>query len=350
MVALIIISLFTHFFASGADNPSIYHRNDNNETKEQMVENSRIIVYQTNSGEKGELYFRSLTKILTAFEFDHSIRISPKQYPKIAIKVETALAPGLHTSKKLLDSVLKILESRGYKKQDIQIFDRELDGLKSAGLISEDSLNSYKGYEILHSRNDKYFMADWFHDSPLPPTSFDRAKFILKYPSAPQRRIIEERKSYLPAMLFEDAYWINLAIPMDDVFLGLDGAASNMSLGAISNHGRFTLKKTMAPATVAEVMAIPEIWDKRIFSILDFSNYQIANGQRFDSKYNEKEPRFYLSRNPFSLDYVAWGIINKKRIKRGLSAREINNALLFRYANELGLGNPEDTVLKFEAQ
>ena len=275
-----------------------------------MVEKSKIIVYQTNSGENGELYFKSLTKILTAFEFDHSIRISPEQYPKIAIKVETELAPGLHTAK-ALDSILKILESRGYKKQDIQIFDRELDGLKSAGLISEDGMNSYDGYEILHSRNDKYFMVDWFHDSPLPPTSFDQAKFIFNIP-LPQQRIVEERKSYLPAMLFEDAYWINLAIPMDDVFLGLDGAASNMSLGAISNHGRFTLKKTMAPATVAEVMAIPEIWDKHIFSILDFSNYQIANGQRFDSKYNEKEPRFYLSRNPFSLDYVAWGIINKK--------------------------------------
>ena len=104
MVALIIISLFTYFFASGADNPSIYHRNDNNETKEQMVEKSKIIVYQTNSGENGELYLKSLTKILTAFEFDHSIRISPEQYPKIAIKVETELAPGL-LLKKALDSI-----------------------------------------------------------------------------------------------------------------------------------------------------------------------------------------------------------------------------------------------------
>jgi hypothetical protein len=44
---------------------------------------------------------------------------------------------------------------------------------------------------------------------------------------------------------------------MDDVFLGVDGAAANISLGSVNNYGRFLQKKTMAPATVAEIMAIP---------------------------------------------------------------------------------------------
>ena len=65
----------------------------------------------------------------------------------------------------------------------------------------------------------------------------------------------------------------------------------------------------MAPATVAEILAIPEIGRKRIFSILDFSNYQVANGQRFDSKYTEKDSLFFSK---------------QKSILFGLSSMEIN--------------------------
>ena len=346
MVALIIISLLTFFCVNAVEPPSIYQRNDQNETTGESIKSPKILTYGVNLGANGEKYFSSITKVLATFESDHSIRIDPEKYPQIAIKVETGLAPGIQTSKGLLDGILEFLKVRGFEKQNIMIFDREPDGLKSAGFLSGSGLNLYNGYQVLHAMNDKYFMADWYHDSPLPPTSFDRAKFILQYPSSPERRIQEERRSYLLAMLFKDAYWINLAVPMDDVFLGLDGAASNITLGSVSNHGRFALKKTMAPATVAEILAIPEIWEKRIFSILDFSSYQVANGQRFDSKYTEKDSQFYLSRNPFSLDYLAWMIINQKRLDRGLSARELKDALLFKYAEELGLGTSSNTLIK----
>ena len=130
------------------------------------------------------------------------------------------------------------------------------------------------------------------------------------------------------------------------MFFGVDGAASNISLGAINNNARFLQKKTMAPATVAEILAIPEIWEKRIFSILDFSNYQIANGQRFDSKYTEKNTCFFLSKNPFALDYLAWKLISQKRVERKLRKRVLNDSLLFRYAEELGLGSPQKTIVK----
>ena len=109
--------------------------------------------------------------------------------------------------------------------------------------------------------------SDWFHESPLPPTSFDRAKFVLKFPGNLFLRTQEERKSYLPAKVFKDAFWINLAVPMDDPFLGIDGASANMTLGAVSNYGRFSNKTTLSAATVAEIMAIPEIWEKNFFNI-----------------------------------------------------------------------------------
>ena len=86
-------------------------------------------------------------------------------------------------------------------------------------------------------------------------------------------------------------------------------------------------------------MAIPEIWDKKLFSIIDFSSFQVANGQRYDSYYAGSQNAIFIGRNPFALDYLAWKIINKERVLRhGLSVRDINNALIFKYSEELGMG------------
>lgn len=347
MVALIVISLFTFLLLDAEESPSIYQRMDHNNSTDKIVKDAKDWAYSGVAGDTTSEYSSSLSRILPIFEADHSLRINPKSFPLIAIKLDTHLAPGIQTSKNLLDGILDWLETRGYEKKNIVLFDREKDGLKEAGFIAKEQGTLYQGYRVLHSLDEDYFMDGWFHDSPLPPTSFDRAKYILKFPAEPQRRQLEERKSYLPALLFKDAFWINLAVPMDDVFLGVDGAAANISLGSVNNFGRFLQKKTMAPATVAEIMAIPEIWEKRIFSILDFSTYQIANGQRFDSTYTEKQNRFYLSRNPFSLDFIAWKTINNKRDQRNLKRRELNSSLLFKYAKELGLGGVQNTQVKY---
>jgi hypothetical protein len=90
-----------------------------------------------------------------------------------------------------------------------------------------------------------------------------------------------------------------------------------------------------------------EIWEKKLFSILDFSTFQVANGQRYDSFYAANQNAIFIGRNPIVLDYYAWKIINKERkLKHGLQERFINDSLLFKYAKELGLG---DTA-KFNAK
>ena len=130
---------------------------------------------------------------------------------------------------------------------------------------------------------------------------------------------------------------------MDDPFLGINGAAANLTLGGMSNFGRFMNKTTLSPATVTEVLAIPEIWENKLFSILDFSNFQVANGQQFDSRYSASQNAIFIGKNPIVLDYFAWKIISKERIfGHGLSSRKQENALLFKYAKELGLGKPEN--------
>ena len=281
-------------------------------------------------------------EILKVFERENAIDIKPAFFPNIAIKLETQFAPGVSTSKVLVGEILDFLSKRGYTKSQITLFDRERSGLISAGFLpSANKNNLFKGFRVIDSSENEYFREDWFHDSPLPPTAFDRAKFILKYPQNPALRLQEERKSYLPAILLGETYWINLGVPMDDPFLGINGSSANLTLGGMSNFGRFMNKKTLSPATVTEVMAIPEIWENKLFSILDFSNFQVANGQQFDSRYSASQNAIFIGRNPIVLDYFAWKILSKERMfSHGLRSRKQDNALLFKYAKELGLGNP----------
>ena len=289
-------------------------------------------------GQNGMSYH--LDKIIPIFERENAIDIKPTFYPKIAIKLNTQFAPGICTSLNLVRELLIWLTQKGYSKDKIILFDRDRDGLVAAGFLSEKKDDHFfEGVRVTDSSKEDYYQSNWFHESPLPPSSVDRAKFILNFPNDQKLRLREERKSYLPAKILGDAFWINLAVPMDDPYLGIDGASANMTLGAMSNYGRFSNKTTLSAATVAEVMAIPEIWDKKLFSIIDFSSFQVANGQRYDSYYAGSQNAIFIGRNPFALDYLAWKIINKERVLRhGLSVRDINNALIFKYSEELGMG------------
>jgi hypothetical protein len=53
----------------------------------------------------------------------------------------------------------------------------------AAGFLTEDPNDHFfEGVRVFDSSTKEYFQSDWFHESPLPPTSFDRAKFVLKFP------------------------------------------------------------------------------------------------------------------------------------------------------------------------
>ena len=117
-----------------------------------------------------------------------------------------------------------------------------------------------------------------------------------------------------PVLFFlKNVFWINLAVASDHINLGINGASANMSTGAISNYQRFLDRATIAPAAVTEILAIPEIWEKRTYSILDLSKFQFANGGQFDAEFIGRGSTLLLSENPFSIDRFALSVINPKR-------------------------------------
>ena len=132
---------------------------------------------------------------------------------------------------------------------------------------------------------------------------------------------------------------------MDDMNLGILGASSNMSLGMVSNSRRFREDPTLGAAAVTEILAIPEIWERRIFSILDLSRFQFAGGVDFNAEFVDSSPSLLLSRNPFAVDSVAWNFLSRIRASQNLKARKKENALMFKYAQSLGLGKVDNPII-----
>jgi hypothetical protein len=285
-------------------------------------------------------YLHYLNKLILEAEKNGGPYLSPTQFPNIAIKVKTIHAPGHQVSTELLNALLDFLSGRGFRSDQIMIVDRDQKTLIQGGFYSKSKKNGFYGkFKTYSSSSDIYYDSEWFHDSPMPPTTHDRSRFFLEYPKERKKRMEEERKSYLPSILFlKDVFWINLSVATDHINLGIDGASSNMTTGAISNYQRFLDKPTLGPAAVTEILAIPEIWEKRIYSILDLSKYQFANGGQFDAEFLASSPTLLLSENPISIDFTALSVLKDIRKKNGFMERDESQLLLFKYAKELGLG------------
>lgn len=304
-------------------------------------------VFRAKIEQSVDSYRVALEKLISFSEKKGGFKLSPSEIRKIGIKIETSCAPGLQVSSSLVDALLFLLKKRGYREEQVFLADQDLQNLKMAGFAKgESDVRNYRGYRLFCSTDKGFFDPGWFHDSSMPPTIHDRARFFLRFPSDRKKRIEEERKSYLPALLFlGDVYWINLAVAMDSVNMGINGASTNLSLGAIDNYQRFLAKPILGPAATAEILAIPEIWQKRAFSILDLSKFQFAGGQLFDAEFVGSDPFLLLGENPFSVDYFALQALTSAREKRGLKARRVEDVLMFRYAKELGLGDVKDAKL-----
>ena len=303
------------------------------------LEKRSIDVFRAQCGTAN--YFNPLNKLLAVSESRGGLILNPKVIPSIGIKIKTQLAPGLQVSPDLLNALLKILSARGYQSNQIFIADRDLKSLIEAGFnVPGQDISKYQNFNLYSSQDSQYYHEDWFHDSPMPPTLHDRTRFFIDFPLDRNRRLQEERKSYLPSLFFlKNVFWINLAVASDHINLGINGASANMTTGAISNYQRFLDRATIAPAAVTEILAIPEIWEKRTYSILDLSKFQFANGGQFDAEFIGRGSTLLLSENPFSIDKFALSVINQKRVEKGLIERQEEKLLLFKYALEIGLGD-----------
>ena len=239
-------------------------------------------VFRAKSSNTVELSRASIEKLVSLSESKGGVRLNPAVLPKIGIKIETSCAPGLQVSPVLVDALLLFLKGRGYRDDQVFIADYDLMTLRSAGFAGNSGPpRFFKGYQVFCSEDKSFSTRNGITTSNASDTSRSGPFFSPLSQGPGKKNCRGEKELFAVASFLGEVHWINLAVAMDSPNLGIDGAAANFSLGGIDNAQRFLDKQTLAPAAVAEILAIPEIWQKRVFSIIDLSKFQFAGGGRF---------------------------------------------------------------------
>lgn len=300
----------------------------------------REMVFHASEVESRRGCLQAIGRAVPLIEKQRGWRLIPEEIAKIAINLDVELSPGLASRPNLVDATLDFLEFRRYGKGSVMLVAKSMAKAKQAGFGLS---GEYRGYSIVSSEDPEYFDEDWYHDSPLPPAVTDRAKLLLKYPNDLAARLREERKSGLPTVMFlEHARWINLAVARDDLVFGIRGASANATLGTCSNVRRFMNDPTLGPAATAEILAIPEFWENRLFSIVDLTEYQFAGGPGFDAEFLGGRDLLLIGDNPIALDFRALHFLAEARQSHGFKKRDVQGLPLFRFGRDLGLGDARE--------
>ncbi|MFP6900849.1 MAG: hypothetical protein VCA36_07875, partial [Opitutales bacterium] len=292
-------------------------------------------------------YRMALSPLMDRYEKEAGISIDSKRFESIGLKVQTANAPGLATPRALVDATIDLLLTRGFRLENLFLLDIQTRGLRAGGFLpslSQDG-DKYRGVTVKALAGGEYFRPAWFHESPLPPSPGHVVQVRLAYPNNFEAQRREGRRSYLPTpLMLGKVGWINLPVVKDSVSLGVEGAVANASLWNVGNNRRFLDRKSTAPAAAIEILAVPELWERQLFSVLSLEKFQYSGGRNFQAAYVTSRPTLYLSPNPIAIDAAALDVLRAEREKHDLLPRS-KEQLLFQYARSLKLGDAREAKL-----
>jgi len=282
-----------------------------------------------------ESYHRGVTELFVEFEKLSGRRLVPDTHGRAGLKLFTSSGPGLATSPSLVLAVIRQLEKRGFRKDQLFILDQSARDLRRAGFLPQLSArrSDFHGIPVLALDTGAFYHPDWFYESPLP--SFPIGEVANN-----------DRRSLLPYPLISEVdFWINLPVATDCPGVGVSCSLANASIWNVQNNYRFIAEKNSAPVAVTEICAIPELRATWAFTLVSLETYQFIGGPRFHSLYTASEKRLALSSNPVLLDYHILNKINRHR--RANRFKEIpTDSPLFRYGKTLGLGEFSGKTVK----
>ncbi|WP_309400516.1 hypothetical protein [Cerasicoccus maritimus] len=285
-------------------------------------------------------YDYGVESLIAHWEKTTGQKLVPGAKGRVGLKVFTQSGPGLMTPHNLTKAVIDSLVKRGFSKSAIFIIDSNEQRLRDCGYLpSREGMGDETFYDVPVYALDRAGMTDdqWFYDSNLP--SRERmARAISSGRGFSFEEDPNDRKSFLPAKLFLDTdFWINLPMVSDNDAIGVSGAIANATLWNVTNNQRFFLSAANAPVAAAEIGAIPELYEKWVFSIVTLERYQYLGGTRFNAYYTTTEKRLWLSTNPVAVDYLMWRKLMKDRRAAKFDVQS-GEPPLFEYAYTLGLG------------
>lgn len=248
-------------------------------------------------------------------------RLEPGPKRSVGLKLYTGSGPGLQTSPELVRALVAFLEERGFKREEMVLFDASRFHLRRSGFLPPLSANrfDFEGVPVRSIEDPGSTHADWYYESALPSDLGPRYVSWDLEGSAWGR----ERRSLLPAyLLFEVDFWINLPVAVDHPVLGLSGALINGTLWNVGNRERFFRSELSGSAAAAEIAAIPELRETWWLTILSLETFQFIGGPRFNAHYSRSFPEILMGEDPVKLDQLVLEHMNEARDEAGFAAIE----------------------------
>ncbi len=295
-----------------------------------------------------EAYRAGVERLLAEFEAERGEALRPGETGRVGLKIFTGSGLGLATPRELTRAVAGALEARGFERENIFLVDLNEVRLRRSGYLPplSESGEGFEGQPVYVLESGRYYDAEWFYDSALPPRSAPR---LGVFGSEVRGELSEaDRRSLLAMPLLRDLdFWINLPVYTDHAVLGLNGALVNATLWNASNTFRFFQSGVNGPAAVAEMAAIPELAEKWAFTVASGERFQFIGGPGFHSLYTASAPVLLLSADPVAIDSEMLRRINERRQAAGFEAVGEYVPLLD-YAEQLGLGSSEVRIMRLE--
>jgi hypothetical protein len=301
---------------------------------------------------EGEHYHSEVAALVETYEDEVGVRLAPAERGQVGIKVNTRSGRGLSTPLRLLRAVIDMLELRGYDRESIMIIDYSGHQLRQAGIMPplSSAASHFEGCRVLALDSELYYDANWFYDSPLPPSLNQEPQLFghIRHARHTLQEGVKERQSFLARpLLFDVDFWVNLSVGVDDWVLGVDGALANATLWNVSNSQRFLGSEATASAAIAEIAAIPELSERMVLHFISLDRYQYIGGPRFKSRYSRSEPLLWMSSDPVAIDRLLYDRMNHHRLLNGFP--EITPLpRQFSFAASLGLGVYERSRIRVQ--
>ena len=269
----------------------------------------------------------------------------------VGIKVSASGAPLFVSHPAVIDAIAEGLSAAGVPPQNIVVWDRQAEQLKSAGFRLRGagyrlmwSEGNYDSKEVITSPvsgklvyGDLLFAAkslDIFHqDQEDVPADYRKKR----------PRILDNlsNQSHLSNVLTHVVTKvINVPILSDNVYCGLSGAMYNMTVQNLDNWRRLVEEPVNGDPEIPEAYADPRLGDKVVFQLMDGLVALYAGGPVGDANYAVNFGTLYASKDPVAVDAIALRKIDEWRATAQLEPAS-KTAKYVQTAFTYGLGNAD---------
>jgi Domain of unknown function (DUF362) len=268
----------------------------------------------------------------------------------VGIKVSVSGAPLFVSHPAVINAIVDGLSAAGVPPQNIVVWDREADRLKSAGFSLRGtgyrlmwSEGNYDPKEVITSPvsgklvyGDLLFVAkslDIFHRDQYIPDD-NRKKRSRIFDNLSNQSHLSNVLTHVVTKV------INVPILSDNLYCGLSGALYNMTVQNLDNWRRLVGDPVNGDPSIPEAYADPRLGDKVVFQLMDALIAVYAGGPVGDANYAVHFGTLYASKDPVAVDAIALRKIDEWRATAQLEPAS-KTAKYVQTAFTYGLGNAD---------